>query len=443
MVRSVLRRHRINESDVSRVLAHLKLHKRVGPNDVLSRPRVKKKKGAPRDEPIPWVRGAELAGSWQHGLAPGPKNKTVLYAKEADVWKLVVPVQEIETHLRQQMLDPKSTMPLGRDSAYHHIQKSIVGISRRALYKFLEKQGILQITKNIPDERKKGGVLLEARGYCEIDLIEGKGRDLYKYFGPRGDWYWLSLIDVFTGLAEITMIRSKAPKVVAPALSNLLDRLEIKLDSKMTVMAMDHGREFYTDVLKMLKKRHIRHKQVPRGSRVEKFNQDFQRNFYRLLRLRRGTFSSLEDQALELCNNTRNKHTKKTPKEAAETPDDELRAPYNDSREKQKRYKGAEPKIGDKCRYLVKMRKNMRPMLKLEGQARLYKSYHGRHFTKQLYKIKQISDVSRYKRPDDEEKRPPLPKRYYVNGSWRDRDQILLVSGVDAETDRQVAARAR
>ena len=35
------------------------------------------------------------------------------------------------------------------------------------------------------------------------------------------------------------------------------------------------------------------------------------------------------------------------------------------------------------------------------------------------------------------------PPRYYVNGSWRDRDELLLITGVDAETDRQVAARAK
>ena len=185
---SVLRRHTINEGDVRRVLSHLKVHGEITPNDNLTRPRLKKKKGAPPEEPIPWVRGAELAGSWQRkDLKPGAKNKSVLYAKENDVWKLVVPVQQIETFLRQSMLDPESTMPLGRDSAYHHVQKGTVGISRRALYKFLEKQGVLQITKNIPNERQKGGIELKVRGYAEMDLIEGKGRDLYKYFGARGD----------------------------------------------------------------------------------------------------------------------------------------------------------------------------------------------------------------------------------------------------------------
>ena len=69
----------------------------------------------------------------------------------------------------------------------------------------------------------------------------------------------------------------------------------------------------------------------------------------------------------------------------------------------------------------------MRPMLKIGSQNRLYKSYHGRHFTKQIYKI---TAKTRTKAP-----------RFYVNGKWRDRDELLLVSGVDSETERQVAAR--
>ena len=430
---SLLRRHRINGDDVRRVLSHLKVHNKITADDILTRPRLgKKKKGAPATEPIPWAHGAELAGSWQQAsLKPGPKNKSVLYAKEDDLWKLVVPFEEIETYLRRSLLDPKSTMPLGRDSAYHHVQKGTIGISRRSLYKFLEKQGVLQVTRNIPNERQKGGIKLFKRGYCEMDLIEGKGIDLHEQFGPRGDWYWLALVDVLTGYGQVTMIRRKLPKVVAPALRELLDILEFDMKAKVTTIAADHGREFYTDVLKLLKRRRITMKQVARGSRVEKFNQDFQRNFYRLLRLGRGTFESLEDQALALTNNTRSKFTKRTPKEALSTPDNVL-APdgdsgYNKGREKKKGYKAKPPKIGDKCRYLIKQRKNIRPNLNLgKHWNRLYKSYHGVHFTKQVYKITAMTKQD--------------PPRYYVNGSWRDRDMLLVITGVDAETDRQVAA---
>ena len=429
---SVLRRHRILADDVRRVIGHLKAHKKITENDILSRPRLKKKKnlkGASPEEPIPWSH-AELAGSWQQkDLKPGPANSNVLYAKEGDVWKLVVPEEDVEKFLRHSLTDPKSKMPLGRDSAYHHVQKGTIGISRRALYKFLEKQGVLQITKNIPNEQQKGGIKLSKRGYLEMDLIEGKGRDLYKYFGASGDWYWLAVCDVLTGYGLAATIRRKLPKIVAPALKEILDLMELKLGAKVYEIAADHGREFYRDVRVLLKRRKIVQKQVPRGSRVEKWNQDYQRNFYRLLRLRRGNFSSLEDQALELTNNTKNKHTKKTPEEALLLPDAVLAPLYNKGRQEAKAYKGREPKVGDKARYLVKLRKNIKPILKLEGQARLYKSYHGRHFTKQLHTITAISRS--------------LPKRFYVNGAWRNRDQLLLVSGTDSVTDRLVSSRPK
>ena len=97
---------------------------------------------------------------------------------------------------------------------------------------------------------------------------------------------------------------------MAPARRELLDNMERGMHAKVHTIAADHGREFYTDVRKLLKDRRIKQLQVPRGSRVEKFNQDFQRNFYRLLRLRRGNFGALEDQALDLTNNTKNKNTK-------------------------------------------------------------------------------------------------------------------------------------
>ena len=426
---STIRHHKIVDADVHRVVMHLKLHGKITKNDRITRPVKKNKKGGPTSEEIPWVHSAALMGSWQgKDLKAGPKGKAVLYAKEKEAWKRIVPAEEVEKYVRAEMLNPESRMPLSRDNAYHYLQKSTVGISRRGAYKFLEKQTVLQMTKNIPNERKKGGIALTERGYCEMDLIEGKGRDLYKHFGARGDWYWLALVDVFTGYGVVATVRAKKPAVVAKALKELLDELEGAMHAKVTTIATDHGREFYTDVRKLLKKRNIAQKQVPRGSRVEKFNQDFERHFYRILRLGRGSFTSLEEQAQDMTNELRNKHTKKTPKEALETPDQELAPGYEKGRQKETQFKGRKPEVGDKARVLIKMRKNIHPILKIGGQSRLYKSYHGRHFTKRVHTITQI--LTKNGTP-----------RYFVNAKWRDRDQLLLVSGTDSETERQLAER--
>ena len=102
-----------------------------------------------------------------------------------------------------------SRMPLGRDAAHYHLTKSTIGISRRRAYAFLEKQGVLQVTKNIPNERKKGGQPILRRGDVEIDLIEGQGRDITKETGKlMADFYWLSAVDRLTGYGLVELVQN-------------------------------------------------------------------------------------------------------------------------------------------------------------------------------------------------------------------------------------------
>ena len=71
---SVLRRHRILSDDVRRVIAHLKAHKKITKDDILNRPRLKKKKGEGPGDPVGarralWVLAAKgsKARAEQHG----------------------------------------------------------------------------------------------------------------------------------------------------------------------------------------------------------------------------------------------------------------------------------------------------------------------------------------------------------------------------------------
>ena len=421
-----------------RVIAHLKAHKKITANDVISRPTLKKKKGKGPSEEIPWAH-AEIIGSWQSDEITSKNNKNVLYAKEHGKWKLVVPENEVENYLRRSLLDPDSKMPFGRDSAYHIVQQDTIGISRRRLQTFLEKQSVLQMTRNIPNEQQKQGILRKTRGTCEMDLIEGKGIDVMDAYSYTGDWYWLAVVELMTGYGQVALLKTKKPKEVAKRLEEILNVMEKKLKAKVYRIHADHGREFYTDVTKLLKRRKIKMKQVPRGSRVEKFNQTFQRNFYRLVKLRRGGFNSVQNQALELTNNTKNKWTKHTPEECLQMSDVVLSKLYNKGRQQNKPYKGRRLEVGDQVRHLVKMRKNIKPILTIKGQARLYKTYQGRHFTKQVFKIRKIINQPK----DGEKKRTTVPPRYFLNGQWFNRDQLLPITGVDAETDRQISERKK
>ena len=65
------------------------------------------------------------------------------------------------------------------------------------------------------------------------------------------------------------------------------------------------------------------------------------------------------------------------------------------------------------------MRKNIRDLH--------YKTYKGEHLSAGLFKVKNITKTK--------------PYQYYVNGQWRDRDEIVIVSGTDALTEARIAAR--
>ena len=369
---TLFRKYKYTEDDIDRVLKHLKLHKKITVNDVITRPLKKPRRRAGEmiyDEPIPWVRPNLLKASFQDKDLKGGKNgKHLLYGLEDGVWKRIVPDSEVTEYMRNEILSSDSSMPLSRDAAHYHLMKSTIGISRRRAYAFLEKQGVLQVTKNIPNERKKGGQPIMKRGDVEIDLIEGQGRDITKVTGKMmSDFYWLSVVDRLTGYGLVELVqnkkgaKTKEAKWVAKTLKDVLDRMEHALKAKVHTVSSDAGREFFAETKRLLVKRGIQHKQVPRGSKVEHFNQTFQRTFYRLLRLKRGSFSELENQAEKICNNTKNKYTKLSPRDAVKRPDEELATKFNAGREKGKKYKGKEPEVGDKCRVLLKQRKNMRP----------------------------------------------------------------------------------
>ena len=112
---------------------------------------------------------------------------------------------------------------------------------------------------------------------------------------------------------------------------------------------------------RLLKRRNVTQKFVDRASRIEQQNAIFQRNFYRLYKLRRGTFHSLETQALRLVNNTRNKYIRMTPNEAVAAADADIAPRYNTAREQsEEEYHAVTIDQGDRVRHLRNIRKRIR-----------------------------------------------------------------------------------
>jgi len=321
--------------------------------------------------------------------------------------KQVVAVDEVEDVLRELMLSSESDVPLSRDSGHYVLQKRYLGISRRALMGFLAKQTDLQLTQSRIQEAGRKGTEVHHKGTVEADLIEGKKKDV-RGLGKGYDWYWLTVIDRLTGLLDVEHLRRKTAKagnaLVPPAMERILDRMEAALGTPIKRMYTDAGSEFKARTQTLLDERGIKHIIVARGSRVEKANATFQRIFYRLYRLKRGTFGQLTQQALTMFNNTRTTHGH-TPTEALNIDERTLATPYNQRRQKPAIAKGPgtrKLRIGDPVRYLLKPR----------HKVTFYKSYRGSHYSLDTTPIAALSKE--------------VPTRYHLGGiGWKHRDELL------------------
>ena len=154
-----VRQYKFSLKDIKLVQDHLKAHGLIKKGDL---------------EKIPWANiGLTLKLHTQLNLPPGPRNRTRLLTRETTngPWLELVALELMEEWMRNEMLKPASTMPLSRDAGYHWIKGKTLGISRRALWTFLEKQEHLQMTRNIPNERRKGGAKRSAVGHVEIDIV--------------------------------------------------------------------------------------------------------------------------------------------------------------------------------------------------------------------------------------------------------------------------------
>ena len=415
-----MRQHKFSREDVSSVIAGVLASQEEEEDEKNPEPGVWETDA--NDLPnVPWGQMQKFR------TKRGAHNKLELQVLENDVFKQIVPHEDQSEFMRLMLLRENSDVPLARDSGYHILHQRTMGISRRAWAAFLSKQTVLQRTQNIPPERRKGGVKVTLRGHLEMDLIEGKQKDINVTFLME-DWYWLSVVDVLTGYFVVRKNsdpqkgKPKSAETTTRSLREVLNVMQAKLGSQILSISSDKGGEFKGSTARMLKQRNITQKFVDRGSRVEHCNQIFQRNFYRLYKLRRGTFQSLQKQAAALVNQTRNKYIRMTPNEAVLADDKDLAPRYNNARQQpEEQYKAREISQGDRVRHLVNIRKRVRNLA--------YKTYRGTHWSASVRHVV-------------EKKRVGPAFKYLVGGSWYDRDALLYVGpDGDAVTDAHIAER--
>ena len=271
-----LRQYKFSLKDVKLVQDHLKAHGSIKKGDL---------------EKIPWANiGLTLRLHTQLNLPPGPRNRTRLLTRETTngPWLELVPLELMEEWLRNEMLKPASTMPLSRDAGYHWVKSKALGVSRRALWSFLEKQEHLQMTRNIPNERKKGGAERSAVGHVEIDLVHLLKDEFYEdelgeladslpeEIGAK-DGYIFTLVSQVTryGFARIQL--KKTATETAVSLRQVFREFERVHKAPIVKIYSDQGKEFLGDVKRFLASKNVKHKMVARGAHIEHFNQVLQR----------------------------------------------------------------------------------------------------------------------------------------------------------------------
>jgi hypothetical protein len=356
-----VRQYKFSLKDIKLVQDHLKAHGSIKKGDL---------------EKIPWANiGLPLQLHTQLGLPPGPRNRTRLLTREmkSGPWLELVPLELQEEWMRSEMLKPSSTMPLSRDAGYHWLKSKTLGISRRALWSFLEKQEHLQMTRNIPNERKKGGAKRSAVGHVEIDLVHllkgemfpdelvALANTLDDALGKR-DGYILTLVSQVSRYGFATIQRKKNATETALSLRLMFKDFEKVHKAPIVKVYSDQGKEFMGDVKRFLASKKVPHKLVARGAHIEHFNQVLQRSLYRCLNMERGSVQSCLTQALDIVNNSFSRRLAMSPAEAVKLPHDKLQARYNGTRPKGdlEYMKTKKPKVGDKCRVLVNFRKLIR-----------------------------------------------------------------------------------
>jgi hypothetical protein len=414
-----VRQYKFSLKDIKLVQDHLKTHGSIKKGDL---------------EKIPWANiGLTLRLHTQLDLPPGPRNRTRLLTKETTngPWLELVALELMDEWMRNEMLKPTSTMPLSRDAGYHWVKSKTLGISRRALWTFLEKQEHLQMTRNIPNERKKGGAERSAVGHVEIDIVHllelGALADTLDGEIGSKDGYIFTLVSQVTRYGFAMIQRRKTAAETATSLRQMFRDFERVHKVPIVKIYSDQGKEFAGEVKQFLASKKVKHKMVARGAHIEHFNQVLQRSFYRCLNMERGSIRSCLTQALGIINNSFSRRLGMSPAEAVKLPPDEIQRRYNGTRNKGdlKYMKTKKPKVGDKCRVLVNLRKLIRNP-KTTAKGGMYKAAKGAHFSRQVHRIK-VCDHAKL--------------RYYAGGQWRDRDEIMLISGVDDKTQSKLRTR--
>ena len=338
----------------------------------------------------------------------------------------VIPVDKVDDYLRDRMFKKDGTLPFGRDAAHHKLKTTVVGVTRRALMRFIKAQDAFEHTKAaVPKAKRKGGPRLKTY-QVQTDLVFIRKNDLvdmnrrFEKSIDKEETYMVSSVEVSTGLSRLDWTRTKDPKIVTPIVLKHIRSISAALQVHPRTIAcrMDAGTEFnHVEIKKVVPDTKI----VKVAASVEKKNQDAQRVFYRILKTRRSVaIPDALKQTQKLLNETFNRIHGASPNELVEksTKFFNIRG-YNSER---KEYIAGDRRkpfvVGQRVRIVTKPAK---------GADIGYKSYKGATFSERIYIIKKIQKST--------------PRKYWVASRWLTQDKLKSTEAEDKKTTALIKKR--
>ena len=336
----------------------------------------------------------------------------------------IIAQEDADAFLRK-LLYEGDKVAFSRDTAFHHIKKQAVGLSRRYVMDFIRGQQVNEMGRAAPSGYKKGKGGKPISNYVfEFDLVFVRRNDLektQKRFKKRDlddlpfESYIISVVEKSTGLTSLGYTKTKKASVVTPKVIQQIKNMckILKVDPKKVTTGADSGGEFHVPSILKIVKSHKIEKLAPS---IEQKNRSIQKQLFNVLRARK-TFD-LQDaikKAEVLVNNSYNSINKQTPLESAELAESTTTANYNKARKKG--LPGRKLQTGDWVRLLVK---DMKAGID-------YKSYKSKTFSKDVFQI--TAETKK------------VPKKFRVRGKWRLSQHLLKSKPTDKISDKLVRDR--
>jgi hypothetical protein len=352
------------------------------------------------------------------------RYKADLKVKGSDVFykdKKIITKEQVGKVLRKEIYKVDADIPAARDSAFHLLKSKYTGITRRHLMKWLQAQKSIGETRpSVNKAKRSAGEKMKTYTF-ETDLIFLKRKDVVqaddKFEMKQLDvlpelMYIVSTIEKVTGLSRLTKCYKKEPAIVGPIVEKHIEEMCVLLKTKPKDcnLRSDKGLEFdHVRLAKLVGNT----KFVPMGPHVENRNRQAQTQLFRCLRQRKSkTIAHALSQAEKLLNQTYNRIHKKTSNEIVKSSKEENLKQYNKKRpqyiEGDKRKPFA---VGDHVRILIKEKK--------AGIA--YKSYKNTTWSEKVYLVKRVTKKA-------------VPPKFYVNGKWMLKDNLLRTQPRDEES---------